>query len=59
MQTPSSDAAKPHAILYVRRERKWPFQIIGRCRCGKAIRCNSTAEAEDFLAPCREAATDA
>ena len=40
-----------HAVL-VYRERQWPHQWIGRCTCGKGIRCNSEDAAWTFLENC-------
>jgi hypothetical protein len=43
-----SESLFRHAF-WVKREKKWPFQWIGHCRCGKGIRCNSEADAREFF----------
>lgn len=49
---PPSTLARPstrHGIQYVERERNWPHQWLGRCRCGCAIRTNSESDVYRFF----------
>lgn len=47
-----------HHVTEPRREVSWPYQWLGSCSCGRAIRCNSDEVAAEFLDPCRAAPTD-